>query len=874
MSQPIFKLFTDSYADELEIISFSGSEAISSLFSFVIHFKIKLENVANVDLSTITEETAYLKPVNASTRDSDEYCITGMFSGVESVFHHSNTHQYFTARLVPLIWKQTHTRSYDIYADPATQPTTTIEDVLLSELENEPNLSMNLTAPYPAKAMFCQYNESNFDFFARLTEHWGIYFFFDHYCSSDLSVFDDINYEALPLEDVKLDESTNPTQGFKSVRTLTQKFLSVPDGVVISEVNPDQADTHFQGIAGQAQGKNVVHFVDACADTLDEAEFLANIRLEELQQYKTTYHGTSGIPSIMPGYVLKVATPDGAIHEILIVEVGHNANNLDNAARSSDNHEQPYYECTFKGIPKTVQFRPALQTARPKAISTTARVYSASDDKTIAQRNEHGKYQIIFDFLKDEKKVSHWIRHASHAARTNHFDMPLVPETEVQIAFVGGNPDRPYIMNALENSQSSIHPVTHENPHHATMITDGMLYTGALKSRQELHLSSDQDVSTVQSHITNFPLKQLDKAGVHTSGENVNPITGDVHISRTYGDRYQMREGVDFNYGLNATYNFGQQYIENHAYTDTADSEIFNIESGSMLDCFDQEFSTIYNSDLQPGLNKEREAGLVQKDFGNKYFFHQGYAYNWSAGLNGNGIHKTFNFGSAYVENHTADNNASGLVNNPSSGFPSSPNENTDLITKTFGNTFELQEGNQVDVLTGDITSEHTGNTCELINGNIDSEINGDITEKITAKAKIESTTKSPMIIENIEGEQVVTIKGNIIETHNDGDCAFSRIGATTETFMGAKASATLTGEAHIASGLVTTTFLGGYNTNAAPFASENFAGVKYNFVKCAEFENGKLKQDKADVTINNYSKTVITKTNINIVSMKMTIIG
>lgn len=38
--------------------------------------------------------------------------------------------------------------------------------------------------------------------------------------------------------------------------------------------------------------------------------------------------------------------------------------------------------------------------------------------------------------------------------------------------------------------------------------------------------------------------------------------------------------------------------------------------------------------------------------------------------------------------------------------------------------------------------------------------------------------------------------------------------------------------------------------------------------------QGGKLKNEKMDVTINNYSQTVVTKTNINVINAKITMVG
>lgn len=860
MAQPVFNLSSDTYSSELEITSISGTESISKLFELKVDFKVAIAIADNLDHVSLTQDDIIIAIDGITGRD--EYSIKGVFSQVEEVFEKSNTHKYYSATMVPSLWRQRNNQSYDIFTDKTTS------DILSDELSNDLMLDhhLSLTQSYPVKDFICQYSESNFNFVCRIAEHWGIYYYFDHDQDGKLILADDTNYEPLPIGAIKLDQSNNPSNSYNSIRTLKRQFNAVPDSVVITETNPDQALELFQGIAGDlTDGKTSVNMADEGADNKDEAELLAKIRLEELQSNATVFSGTTGLACINPGFVLTVETPSGTEFEILVVSVSHNGNNLDNSARAQNSGSQPFYECSFTGIPRETQYRPKRDIQTPSVISTTARVYSAADDQTLAQRNETGRYQVTFDFMNGEEgKISSWIRHASHTARSNHFDMPLTPGTEVQIGFVGGNPNRPYILNALENSQSVIHPVTNENPHHAAMITDGMLYTAALKSRQSLHISSTLDPTEVKEHINNNALQHLSEMGID-SGNPVDVIKGEVHINRTYGNRYQWREGVDFNYGLNASYIFGSQYIENHAVQTTADGEVFDIPGLDNEDCSDAGSA---DDTLQQGLADERKAGLIQKDFGNKYHYHEGFAYNWSAGQAASGIHRTFNFGGAYIENNCGANDPSGLDNSPTSGFPSSPSE-SDLITKTIGNTFDLQEGDQTEVLTGDITSEMTGDTAETITGNITLDLIGDTTETITGNL---DTTLTGDTTETITGNTTTTMMGDTTTTHQ-GNQTITTMGDIINTHTGSINHSDLN-TTYTNSGTYTSTFVGGYIDAKLALAAESFMGGKAETHHGPLLLGGKLKNETMNTVINNYSQTLITKTNINVINAKITMVG
>lgn len=69
-------------------------------------------------------------------------------------------------------------------------------------------------------------------------------------------------------------------------------------------------------------------------------------------------------------------------------------------------------------------------------------------------------------------------------------------------------------------------------------------------------------------------------------------------------------------------FNFGQQYVENHADADSAKNEVLE---PPVLDSND---NPAVNKDIQQGLKDGRNVGVVQKDFGNKYYYHEGHTYN------------------------------------------------------------------------------------------------------------------------------------------------------------------------------------------------------------------------------------------------------
>jgi type VI secretion system VgrG family protein len=725
MAHPKFKFSTTQYSDVFEIISFSGKEAMSSLFHFTLELKVKIDEKVDL-LKAIDDKVQLIIDPDDDTRKND-YIIDGVITSLEEVFRTSNTHKFYRAIMAPTVWHQTQSLSYDIYTKA------NVVKVLEDELDNDMSQDylMAATATYPQKEFICQYSESNFNFISRLAEHWGIYYYFNHEANGQMVFADDTNYDEIISRTVKLDESTNPASSFNTVRSLRRIINNTIDGIVITDVNPEQASTHIEGKAGDTgQDKSCVRLVSQSVDTQDEADFIAKVRLQEYQCLETVYTGTTGIPTLAPGFILKVESDDNTVTEMLVVEVQHRGANLDDTVKMNDGGQPAFYECSFLAIPKDAQYRPKRSTARPVAVSSSARVYSADDKKNIAQRDDKGRYQVIFDFLpkptdNSTKHVSHWVRMAQSAARTNHHDIPLVPETEVKVGFSSGNPDRPYIMSALENSQSARVPVSNANPHHTAMITDGLLYTETAKSRKSLHISSQFQ----RDKVTPAEFSHLDFDG-KDSGDKVDEIKGEHHIFRRFGDEYSFIDGNNYTYGRECSFHFGHDYNEYHANWQAADESNNDFEiKKDMLYPADRPLAK------DSAIEASKQVGLVVKSYGNKYNYTSGTESNWAHGPDGSGAHKAFNYGGRYVENQTVDTKA--RIDDVA-GFPVAPDDHA-LVTKTIGNTFVYQEGKNIHVAKGDVTNELEGNTESSVKGNESNTITGDLNVKRKGKQTLQA---------------------------------------------------------------------------------------------------------------------------------------
>lgn len=115
------------------------------------------------------------------------------------------------------------------------------------------------------------------------------------------------------------------------------------------------------------------------------------------------------------------------------------------------------FEVEFTGIPYDLSrpYRPTVF-PRPEIHGTLPAIITSPDNDTYGYLDIQGRYRVKFGFDLTRWEKGHeslWLRLAKlYSGNEYGFHFPLITGTEVAVAFVGGNPDRPYIACAMHNS--------------------------------------------------------------------------------------------------------------------------------------------------------------------------------------------------------------------------------------------------------------------------------------------------------------------------------------------------------------------------------------------------------------------------------------
>ncbi|NNA00465.1 DUF2345 domain-containing protein, partial [Pseudomonas lundensis] len=234
--------------------------------------------------------------------------------------------------------------------------------------------------------------------------------------------------------------------------------------VNIRAYHPRDAKAWLDGEVDQSRGAQTLygeayHYAEpytVLGDAIDQDEdlqsesgfFYARLRHERYLNDQTRLSGISSSATLAPGQVLNITggAPQAFAPRAVITRL------TTRAARDSS------FEATFEAIPysETVCFRPPLL-AKPQIAGTVpARVTSTQANDPYGHIDLEGRYRVNFLFDRDSWKPgqeSLWLRLARpYAGDTHGLHLPLIPGTEVAVAFEQGDPDRPYIAHALHDN--------------------------------------------------------------------------------------------------------------------------------------------------------------------------------------------------------------------------------------------------------------------------------------------------------------------------------------------------------------------------------------------------------------------------------------
>ncbi len=425
------------------------------------------------------------------------------------------THVVYRLRLVPRVWDLTRTIRSRVFQNLSTIGI--VEQVLMEggfarNRDYEIQLVEDYSKPEFKREYTVQYEESDFDFISRLLEHEGLFFCFRQTDDCEVMVIADANsafeylagFQAIAFS--PLDSPSGLREGIWSIDWAAE---TVPEQVWIREYNwrsPGllvqakspvgrirrlHQDDHSPYAAGMREldrfsfgvgqvyhyGENL-RSEDASPDGKvlgpeeKSAKRIARIRAEELSSSRVVFRGQCRVPGLRAGH--KFHLPDhfygeAITGEFVVVGLEHNFH------RPQDGGETGF-DSRFTIVPYNLPFRPARKTPRPRITNLITGFIDGGQGEAGAPLDQHGRYKVVLPFDAGAEPggyASRWIRMAQLTAGLNAgVHLPLHVGTEVIIAHLNGDPDRPVIVGAVANALTPS-PVTRKNATQSVIRTHG-----------------------------------------------------------------------------------------------------------------------------------------------------------------------------------------------------------------------------------------------------------------------------------------------------------------------------------------------------------------------------------------------------------------
>ena len=473
-NKPQYELKFSGLADDaVRVLSFEGEESISCLFRYRIEL---LSYDPEIDPRDILNKSAVF---TMNRGDEDPVKICGLISRFEQ---RGRTPSYvaYAAELVPKLWRLTLTKESVVYQKSDLGKVVT--GVFKGSGLSGKDYALDLKSSYPEHEYIVQYRESPLDFLSRELEHAGVFYFFDHRDGNDKVVVGDSN-ETFPAigqtDDLFYNPNRDPLSNKETISDLSLRTKVVTGLVRLKDYNyrfpsrdltvESQIDPDAPGVYYEYGG----HYKD-----VNEGEFLAKRRNEEILAGSQVFYGTSDCRLLRAGFKFKMGKhyrDTWNDKEYLVTKVTMRGTQRGLFAVLPPAKEvTPTFENNFEAIDIQVKYRPPRTSPVPRVAGVmTAKVESGAGDE-YAFVDDEGRYKakLFFDLSdKTNGEATRPIRMAQPYSGPGYgLHFPNHADTELVWACVDGDVDRPIALGTIPNpSQAS--PVTVKNKSQSVIRT-------------------------------------------------------------------------------------------------------------------------------------------------------------------------------------------------------------------------------------------------------------------------------------------------------------------------------------------------------------------------------------------------------------------
>jgi type VI secretion system secreted protein VgrG len=306
--------------------------------------------------------------------------------------------------------------------------------------------------PTPRKAT-AQFNETSLHFASRLMEEEGWYYFSEHDSDSHTLVVTNDNNGFYTIPGATLRLGTGTTADMLTEFRKPEAFA--PGKVTVKDYDFDVPDKNLkmeQGTIlkhGGAAGRPVFHWPALTRDT-GMAKNRARWRMEAAEAAVSLIAAECDHGGLIAGGKFKLRTDAGEqVH--VVRQITHRAEDVSERAGIVGG---THYTNSFACFPNSVPWRQPMATSRPRMEGLhTAKVLAPSGEDIHTDDQGRIKIRFFWDWREDATADnSEWVRVVQPWAG-NQWGGQFIPrvDTEVAVAFMDADPDRPIVIGGLYN---------------------------------------------------------------------------------------------------------------------------------------------------------------------------------------------------------------------------------------------------------------------------------------------------------------------------------------------------------------------------------------------------------------------------------------
>ena len=435
--------------------------------------------------------------------------------------------------IVPAMWFLSQTGDCRIFENRSAKD-------ILQTLCGEAGVEVEFTVRGARTRPFTvQYNETDFDFFMRLVEEEGWLFLFRHTATAHkLVVADGLGFaEDVPGGPLALAAARGPD----CLAEWRVGRATAHGRIAMADYDPDRpnaephGDTSTTFRTAGAPARDLFHWP---ARDLASGDITQRTRrlIEAAEAAATLAGGVSFNENFVPGRRIGVRGPEGT-KTFVLLGVEHEASDdtWTNAAAP------PGYRNSFTAFPADMPWRPQPVTRRPRMEGIYSAVVIGPEGEEI-HTDELGRVKLRFrwDHRRDATPGgAAWVRvmQGWAGAKTGWFAIPRIG-TEVAVAFMDGDAERPVVVGQLHNA-SQKPPLSLPEQKTRTGLCTRSTPQGGAQDCSELWFEDRKGEELVLLHAQKDLTVEAENDSVHSVGNDRRTTIrkGDDTLTVSQGNR-------------------------------------------------------------------------------------------------------------------------------------------------------------------------------------------------------------------------------------------------------------------------------------------------------------------------------------------------